>query len=132
MKKKIFYILLVLLIAFNVTGCKKNNKPKENTPELTETQKLEQEIDKIEDELNKLEDKRNSLTDQINDLAKKRTQLLYDHPDWGEIELRESKEYIELTDKMKKLQEEVDKIDEDKQPYYDKEIEIQDEIRALE
>ena len=139
MKKKVLYLIgaIILLIAIGVFVffmIKKGNNSinPNNSSDVSEKEKLEAEYNKIEDELANIEKERNKKTDLINELSKKRGEITENHPDWEETQIRKSQEYTDLTKQIQELEEEVSKIDESKQSYYDKEIEIQDKMRTLE
>lgn len=137
MKKKFIYIggiLLAIILAVVIVSMtmKKNNNGKNNNTGENTIESLANEKDEIEDELDKIEVLRKEKTDLINKYSEQRGKIMIDHPDWGEMEIRGSKEYKELTEKIEKLEKEVEKIDNSKLPYYDREIEIQDEMRSLE
>ena len=136
MNKRIIYIIggaliLIGLALILVIGLSKKDNKESNEPQ-TETEKLETEKQDIEDKLADIEKEREKVATQVNELSEKRAKIMKDHPDWDEIQIRGSQEYKDLTAKIKELEKKLSEFDESKNPYYEREIEIQDEMTALE
>ena len=125
--KFIIVIILALLIfkkPNNVTPIIYPNDS--NTVEAKEKEynDLAKELDKIEDSLNEKRDIIDKLNEDLATFVKK-------HPNLMETELRSSSEYIELSNQINELNEEIRKLENSKLPYYERQVKLQEEIREL-
>ena len=131
-------IVVVVLVIISLVVIKLNYKPSndpktpnEGTKEevLNEKQK---EYNEIEAELAKIEESQNEKRDKIAKLQDELEALVKAHPDWDEIQLRDSSEYKRIKNEIQELTDSIEKEEASKQPYYDREIVLQDEMDEVE
>lgn len=127
-------IVVVVLVIISLVFIKLNYKPSNDpkTPNggtkeevLNEKQK---EYNEIEAELAKIEESQNEKRDKIAKLQDELEALVKAHPEWDEIQLRDSSEYKRIKNEIQELTDSIEKEEATKQPYYDREIVLQDEM----
>ena len=131
-----FIIGLIVVIAVIILALLIFKKPNNVTPiiypnDSNTVEAKEKEYNDLAKELDKIEDSLNEKRDIIDKLNEDLATFVKKHPNLMETELRSSSEYIELSNQINELNEEIRNLENSKLPYYERQVKLQEEIREL-